>query len=909
MFKKSTVSFAALAASLMATSAWASDAAPEVIQTADDQVTEVEAIEVVGFRNSLARARTLKRSAVGARETILAEDVARFPDLNLAEALQRIPGVTITRDGGEGRQISLRGLGSDFAQVQLNGMEALGTSSSAMDSRGAVNRSRAFDFDIFASELFNRVDVMKSFSADMDEGGIGGTVGLMTPKPFDREGLRGAMSVQLGDNSQTHDVSPRVAGLVSNTWGHFGALVSVAYSRRDAMEMGYDTVRWRRVNAGGGDISALSAADQDLINNKQLWFPRGARPVVFLNDQERLGLTGAFEYRPNDSFRLGLDVLYGTLKNSREEYHIQHGTGSSTGLGCSRYRGVNHCSSISDLAYNDRNQVTHYSLKNTTLQSETKIENADSTFSQVVLSGDWTVSDRLRVTAMAGRQVSEFVNNQSKVYMRTIGDMTLDFTDGFYGRNSYGFDITDPKNFTYSDLDIWQPEIINTFDTAKFDVDYDLTPRSRISAGASFKRYENEYGLSELEDVNKAGWESGALDDSVDPSLTYVNRDHGDNAWLSVDVLGLYDRLGINRWLAADTNKDFVTEETSAAYVQYEFSDIELAAGSLRGAMGLRYYDTTVTSEGALNGEQVSLSKGYSGVLPTLNLAWDLGDWVLRANASKNMTRPSLGSLNAQGNVQNDPTKGDLTVSAGNPGLQPLESINYDIGAEWYFPQGGYLAVSYFKKDLKNLIGSSSVILPYGEIGYPLDFLGEFDADGNPQTADTLYRYVRPSNIAESEVQGAEIALQHNLTFLPAPFDQLGLLANYTYADGDALYENVFGTGQSEYKSFPGLSRHSGNVTLFYETPKWGARLSGAYRSAYIQTVQSGNTDEDERGFHATTFVDVSAFYNLTDRIRLSVEGINLTDQAIEQYSDSADRLYSSTTSGRSLFISASYTF
>lgn len=188
MFKKSTVSFAAMVASLMATGAWASDAVPEVIQTADVQATEVEAIEVVGFRNSLARARALKRDAVGARETILAEDVARFPDLNLAEALQRIPGVTITRDGGEGRQISLRGLGSDFAQVQLNGMEALGTSSSAMDSRGALNRSRAFDFDIFASELFNRVDVMKSFSADMDEGGIGGTVGLMTPKPLIAKG-------------------------------------------------------------------------------------------------------------------------------------------------------------------------------------------------------------------------------------------------------------------------------------------------------------------------------------------------------------------------------------------------------------------------------------------------------------------------------------------------------------------------------------------------------------------------------------------------------------------------------------------------------------------------------------------------------------------------------------------------
>ena len=201
-------------------------------QESDVADQAMEQIEVRGYRRSLIQAKDLKKDALGTQDTILAEDIADFPDLNLAESLQRVPGVTINREAGEGRQISLRGLNADFTQVQLNGMEALGTSSSSMDSRGSTNNSRSFDFNIFASELFNQIDVKKSYSADMDEGGIGGTVGLYTAKPFEYDGFRSAISAQAGDNSNTNDTSPRIAALVSNTWDKFGALVSVAYSNR-----------------------------------------------------------------------------------------------------------------------------------------------------------------------------------------------------------------------------------------------------------------------------------------------------------------------------------------------------------------------------------------------------------------------------------------------------------------------------------------------------------------------------------------------------------------------------------------------------------------------------------------------------------------------------------------------------
>lgn len=289
----------------------------------DANNADIERIQVEGYRGSLIKAKDIKRESVGSQDTILAEDIADFPDLNLAESLQRIPGITITREAGEGRQISLRGLNADFTQVQLNGMEALGTSSSPMDSRGGVNSSRSFDFNIFASELFNQIDVKKSYSANMDEGGIGGTVNLRTAKPFDYDGFKGAVNLQAGKNSLADDTSPRFAGLLSNTWGDFGALVSFAYSNRDTVEQGYNTYRWRPLDANGSDISALTPEQQAKVNSGELRFSRGSRYTQFNSDQTRLGTTLALQYRPSDSFNVGFDGLYGKLDNDRGEFHLQ----------------------------------------------------------------------------------------------------------------------------------------------------------------------------------------------------------------------------------------------------------------------------------------------------------------------------------------------------------------------------------------------------------------------------------------------------------------------------------------------------------------------------------------------------------------------------------------------------------
>ena len=147
------------------------------------------------------------------------------------------------------------------------------------------------------------------------------------------------------------------------------------------------------------------------------------------------------------------------------------------------------------------------------------------------------------------------------------------------------------------------------------------------------------------------------------------------------------------------------------------------------------------------------------------------------------------------------------------------------------------------------------------------------------------------------------------ISFLPEPFQNFGLIANYTWADGNSTYRNVQGSGEDQVKAFQGLSKSSYNLTLYYETDEWGARVSAAYRDRYISSVEAGLGDEDERGFHETTYVDFSAFYQVNESLKLNIEGINLTNEQEIQYSDSSDRPYNTTTSGRTFMAGATYRF
>ncbi|GFD77721.1 TonB-dependent receptor [Alteromonas sp. KUL156] len=878
---------------------------PVYAQENDEE--SVEIVEVQGFRSAVIKAKDLKRESLVAQDSIVAEDIADFPDLNLADSLQRVPGIAITREGGEGRQISLRGMGPQFTRVEVNGMEALGSSSSPMDSRGAVTRSRAFDFNIFASELFNQIDVKKSYSAEIEEGGIGGTVNLKTAKPFDFSGMKGVIGVQGGTNTNTDNFDNRLVGMLSNTWDNFGALASVAYSTRESREFGYNTYRWRKRSTSNYSDS-LDANTAQLLEDGELWFSRGNRYSVWNNQQERLGITASLQYRPSDDLNISLDFLRGELNNTLDEHHISTGGSSSTALG-----------RVEELEFIDNNgdkEVVFGRYSDTTIRTESREDYNESVFTQLTLSVDWNITDDFIANAQIGSSSSDY--DQPKVnkanLMRPGSGITTDFTqDRFYGVNTYDFDPASPDGWLVKDLYFQEDYITNDFDNARVDFKYFVGDTGTISFGANYKKFSNtgerrqDSGYVQSKDTPL---NNGVI--TISPDVTEVYSDHPDQDWLQLDMAKIQAFYGLSG-LSLGEDKVISTfaydveEETQALYGMYSW-DSMLNDANFRGSVGLRYYNTELTSKGISGGEDINMVRDYSGVLPTLNVVYEVSeDVLLRFSASKNLTRPSLSALSVSASVsQATLSEGDIgSVTIGNPSLKPYSSVNIDTSLESYFDGVGYFSVAVFYKDIKDFIVTETAAQTrtLEELSLPNSLLP------NGGTPTTQFNVTTPQNSDSSTIKGFELAFQRDFDFLPEPFQNFGLIANYTWADGNSTYRNVQGSGEDQVKAFQGLSKSSYNLTLYYETDEWGARVSAAYRDRYISSVEAGLGDEDERGFHETTYVDFSAFYQVNESLKLNIEGINLTNEQEIQYSDSSDRPYNTTTSGRTFMAGATYRF
>ncbi|MEY4555513.1 MAG: hypothetical protein RL093_632 [Pseudomonadota bacterium] len=365
-----------LAAMLVAAPTYAQDRPAE-----DSQAAEIDEVIVTGIRGALRSALSTKRNADVMVDAINAEDIADFPDANLAESIQRLPGVSIDRDNGEGRTIVVRGLGSDFTRVRLNGLEALSTAGSN-DSGTNPNRGRGFDFNVFASELFNSVRVQKTASAETDEGALGATVDLQTGRPFDFTNRRFALSVADAYYENGGQHNPRVAGLFADRWstglGDFGVLGSIAYSERNQITDSYlrqpgqsDYLYRGSTFATTGLTNGLNRqgfaaptgtacnaiTNQNITNTAACNALRGSDPTAYnllhtprgstvtngvitapgplpripalatLNQQElqqeRLGATVALQWRPRESTTISLDGVYSSFDNNSVNLQIQ----------------------------------------------------------------------------------------------------------------------------------------------------------------------------------------------------------------------------------------------------------------------------------------------------------------------------------------------------------------------------------------------------------------------------------------------------------------------------------------------------------------------------------------------------------------------------------------------------------
>jgi iron complex outermembrane receptor protein len=920
------------------------------------QPQEDDTIIVTGFRQSLTAALTARRADNGIVDVIVAEDIADFPDQNLAESLQRISGVSIDRDAGEGRQITVRGLGGDFTRVRLNQLEALSTTGGT-DSSGGNNRSRAFDFNVFASELFSRLTVRKSASAEVDEGSLGATVDLQTARPFDYSGFVFSASGQMGYNDLSRTWDPRGAILVSHRFadGRLGVLASVSYSERSLFEEGFSSVRWDAGNSVGGFCSPVgfvplnpaTTATNCGANSNIPGFTAPARPANtaannaeyteasvpgnvhprlprygrLTHDQQRLGVTLAIQAEPWEGTRITADVLHANLQATRQEDFLEAISFSRTAA-----QGGKPQTSVVNVEYDAAGNLLAGTFNGVDIRSEQRFDQLETNFWQYQLQWDQEITDRLRVTWLAGHSTSRFRNpfqTTTTLDIANVNGYSIDF------RNSrgqptitYPFDVTSttggfgiigtppgvtPTNLTASEIRIRPQGTDNRFTTFRGDLAWDVVPEMlTLKAGGFYRDYDFE--TFEFRRVNQndtiLALPAGTPLSAITTLLTGFGRglDIGGSptSWLvpNLDAIarlyniycnclqsgnaggpGDYTLSSITNGNARGNNR-MVTEESYGGYSQLDFR-FDLGGRPLRGNIGLRYVRTDIKAAGyqALGGGTLTVvRRSYDDLLPALNLAWDVtNNFVVRLAGARVMSRPQLGFLSPGGTIN---TTGQLSITSGNPLLEPFRAWTADASFEWYFAPESVLSVGLFYKDIGTFIQNLRTEIPYNQTGLPLNLIpANF-------TGNELFLVTAPINTEGGPLHGFEVNLQMPFRFLPGPLRHLGTILNFTYVESEIEYVTSATNAALITDDLVNLSPRSWNGTLYYDDGRFSIRGSVSYRSDYLQRVPAQNVINDVEGKNSTLNVDASASFRINDQITLTAEAINLTDEFNDQFVD-----------------------
>jgi TonB-dependent receptor len=879
-----------------------------------DEATELDQI-VVTYRASLQAALDTKRMERGQVDAIVAEDIGKFPDLNLAESLQRIPGVAITRDAGEGRNISVRGLGPDFTRVRINGMEAL-TTTGGTDSSGGANRGRGFDFNVFASELFNSITVRKTAQAAVEEGSLGATVDLQTARPFDFDGFTAVATAQASYNDLSEKTNPRAAALISNTWndGTAGALLSVAYTDRSLIEQGHSTVRWDRATASGG-FSPESPFDAG-----SAFHPRIPRYGVLGHEQERLGITGSLQFEPSEYTRVNIDGLYAAFDATRSENFLEALSFSRSGAGKPNMI-------LRDGEVDARGNLVYGVFDNVDLRSESRFDELETTFQQFSANLEHEFNDEVRMNALVGWAESEFDNPvQTTITLDRIDSDNYVFDYRGNDREpliDYGFDVTDPANWSFvnrlSEIRMRPQGVENSFQTVALDVAWDVTPGVTMKGGLLWKEYE----FSSREARRASELEVPALPDGV--TLADLSRIFGSSGlrapggtptrWLIPnigafnDLFNIYGNQGI--FMLSDTvtsvrgaNRS-VEEEDSGIWLQADFES-ELFGRPLLGDFGVRHIKTDQSSTGfaLVNGQQVQLNvdRDYTDTLPALNLMLEVSDdFLIRFGAAKVVARPGLGNLTP--GVSVSVSGGARTVRGGDPFLDPFRAKTYDLAFEWYFAEQSLLSLALFRKDIDSFVQTSRETRPFNTSGLPESLLA-----GTGASPTDEFQFNIPINTPGGDLDGAEFSWQQPFYFLPEPFNNFGAIFNYTWVDSKIQYLTSSGAN-SLRTDLTGLSNNAYNATLYYDNGTFSARVSMAYRDDYLTNVP-GRNGNDVEGTKGTRHVDFAASYKLNQHWEFTLEGVNLTDEINDQYVDSnGDRVNVANYTGRQFLLGARYRY
>ena len=793
---------------------------------------DVEVIEVRGIRASNKENLNGKRFSNAVVDVVTAEDVGKFPDGDVGESLGRISGVSVSRQFGQGQQVSIRGASAQLTRTLLDGHTVASTS---WFDQQAVDRS--FNYSLLPSELVGGLEVYKSSQANLVEGGIGGTVIVKTRKPLDLDANTVFASVKADYGTVSEETDPELSGLYSwkNNNETFGILAAGSLSEVDYQRNG--------IESSGG-------------------WSGGMAPTTFQQARERTAYNVAMQYQPSDSLVLGL--TYTSLEldanNANSQIIIFPGDGS-----CEQTNASGNCVSRTI----DGNGTAFFqtwarkaSMKSDTVDFDWQYDAESFTFKGRVGK---TSADSDVTTANYGM----FTNNYSD--LNGSMDMTGDVTKFNLANQSYDASIL-PDTISPQ---TWAPEYNPDSDEESylnldFEIPLDLGVVTAIKTGLRYADHKV------VQDGNAA---------IVNPDLVPVRNASayypgtvtagGGFVIPEPDMdLMIADSLAMTEgYTARPQAYGTIEEENLAIYAMADFD-----AGGIRGNLGVRYISTDISSdyydlsdEGVYDSTLSTDKADYSEFLPSLNVVMDLADNViLRTSAAQVISRPNYADLfatrNLAGYTDNRPL--NEVLNTGNVGLSPFKAFQADIGVEWYFDDDAMLSVTYFTKEVSSFISTQQQTNQQIGIDIPV-YTTNPDAGEPPCGAQQYdcWTVSSSTNGTGGSIEGIEFQIQDS-------FDNgFGYSFNYTYSDAEAPAENY----PDRVGVFSDSSKNSYNVVGFYENDDFSARLAYNWRSEFI--IREAPGWYGNREHQAYGQLDFSATYSVTDYLDVTFEGINLTEE------------------------------
>lgn len=901
-----------------------------------------ETIVVTGIRASLQKATDLKRSSNIIQDSIVAEDIGKFPDQNIAESLQRVTGVAISREKGEGSKITVRGFGPKFNLVQLNGR-----------TMATVDRGREFDFQVLPAELINGADIAKTTSAKNPEGSLGAYVNTRTARPLDNPGLQLAGSIQTRYQDLAESYDPKASFSASNTFANdtIGVLFAAAFSDTSHRIDSFESSHWARVNAWQEEPGAFSDANGNAISSdeadgERLWYPGRAR--YSLGEEERTRLSGnlTLQWAPTDNFVSTFDAFYSNLE--QEEFT----NGLQIPLQISGWR---------DALVSENRTVIKGRKDGSLIDGLFRLRGSESTtqafgWNNRYEDDDWTVEfdlshSRADSSPFNNDFVPQFVNQaagEENGYAYNLSEVTdpadadyidFDWTAGDVALISSTIDWADPSSvrshfnwlasneredeITETRVDINRNVGMSILESVDFGVRF--TDRKKKQESYRFRHWCSNLDFP----VNSPEWDErfvcNAAFDHTD-SLFSVNdsnflRDESGvfpRRFIAInDPQAYLDELGSFRqepdWTAQLLQKNATvdnTEKTKAFYAQANLAGDFSDSISWSGNVGLRYVETKTTSSGfrvdflgiepnwdvgEYNGENgwpltptftespipVTEEKSYDHLLPSANISVDFQNGLyVKAAASQVITRPALEDIGVNRNYNYNRAE-FFGSSGGNPNLDPYLANQFDLAVEYYAESGNAYAINYFYKNISDSISKQRELRDTGVV---LPDYGPLEELFNGSV-----------NLDGGTVQGIEVAALHYFDYLPSFWSGFGAQVNYTHLftekSDDGGYDPATGITTPDVE-LEGFSDDSFNVSAFYDRNGFQARIAYNWRSEYLKAL-TGASSRGQISEHVEAYgqVDASASYDINNHITITGEIINLTNESLLEYADIRERV------------------